>query len=219
VTPTAASLLYPGAEQDLEDGTQALGAPLPAAAGAGLLAYAALLLRWNRAYNLTAVRDPRAILARHLLDSLSILPWVRGPRVLDVGTGPGLPGIPLALAAPGLAVTLLDANGKKARFCRQCVVELRLSNVDVVQARVESYRPPRGFDSVTTRAFADLREVARLCLPLLAPGGRVLAMKGVAPGPEVDALRREGLGVAVYPLRVPGVDEERHLVEICPNGA
>ncbi|MCU0234743.1 MAG: 16S rRNA (guanine(527)-N(7))-methyltransferase RsmG [Thermoanaerobaculales bacterium] len=172
--------LYPAAERDLETGARTLGTPLGGETAARLLAYAALLIRWNRAYNLTAIRDPRAILARHLLDSLSILPWVRGPRLLDVGTGPGLPGIPLALADPGLSVTLLDANGKKVRFCRQCVIELGLTNVEVVQARVESYRPARGFDSVTTRAFADLHEVVRSCL-------------------------------------VPGVDEERHLVQVCPR--
>jgi 16S rRNA (guanine527-N7)-methyltransferase len=210
--------LYPAAERDLETGARTLGTPLGGETAARLLAYAALLIRWNRAYNLTAIRDPRAILARHLLDSLSIRPWVRAPRLLDVGTGPGLPGIPLALADPGLHVTLLDANGKKVRFCRQCVMELGLTNVEVVQARVESYRPARGFDSVTTRAFADLHAVVRSCLPLLVPGGRLLAMKGVAPGPEeTEALRAAGLQVEVQRLQVPGVDEERHLVQVCPR--
>ena len=191
-----------------------MGVPLRAGTAGRLLAYAALLIRWNRAYNLTAIRDLRGIVARHLLDSLSIVPWVRGPRLLDVGTGPGLPGIPLALANPGLLVTLLDANGKKVRFCRQCVLELGLPNVEVVQSRVEAYRPAERFDSVTTRAFADLPEMVRLCLPLLAPGGRLLAMKGVAPGADGAALRAVGLEVAIHPLCVPGIDEERHLVEI-----
>jgi 16S rRNA (guanine527-N7)-methyltransferase len=212
MNPSLHPLLPSGLEAELQGGAHALGVALPPGAGARLLRYVALLLQWSRAYNLTAVREPRAVVARHLLDSLSILPWVRGPRLLDVGTGPGLPGIPLAVADPGLSVTLLDSSGKKVRFCRQCVMELALPNVEVVQSRVESYHPNRGFDSVTTRAFADLSEVARLCLPLLAPEGRLLAMKGVAPGAETASLRAAGLGVSVHPLRVPGVEGERHLV-------
>jgi 16S rRNA (guanine527-N7)-methyltransferase len=214
VNPSTHPPLPSTLEADLQAGAQALGLVLAPGAGERLLRYVALLLQWNRAYNLTAVREPRSIVARHILDSLSILPWVRGPRLLDVGTGPGLPGIPLAVADPSLSVTLLDSNGKKVRFCRQCVMELALPNVEVAQSRVESYHPSQGFDSVTTRAFADLAEVVRLCLPLVGSGGRVLAMKGVGPTVEADALRAAGLEVTVHPLRVPGLDEERHLVEV-----
>ena len=179
-----------------------------------LLGYLALLARWNAAYNLTAVREPAEMVPRHLLDSLAIRPWVRGRRLLDVGTGPGLPGIPLAIADPALQVVLLDANGKKVRFCRQAALELGLRNVEVVQARVEAYAPAEPFDTLTARAVADLPSLVAAVGHLLGPRTTLLAMKGALPAAEVDLLRQQGLAVAAHRLAVPGVGGERHLIEI-----
>lgn len=198
----------------LRQGLAALGLSLADGCHDRLLAYLGLLARWNTAYNLTAVREPAQMVTRHLLDSLSILPWVRGPRVLDVGTGAGLPGIPIALADPALRVTLLDANGKKVRFCRQVATELGLPNVEVVQARVEAYRPEAGFTTITARALADLPSLVASVRHLLGPDTTLLAMKGVAPAAEMAALRGEGLVVSSRRLQVPGIEGERHLVEI-----
>jgi 16S rRNA (guanine527-N7)-methyltransferase len=198
----------------LRQGLAALGLSLDAGRRERLLAYVALLARWSSAYNLTAVREPAQMVPRHLLDSLSILPWVRGPRLLDVGTGAGLPGIPLAIADPALRVTLLDANGKKVRFCRQAVTELGLGNVEVVQARVEAYQPADGLTTITARALAGLPSLVASVRHLLGPDTTLLAMKGVSPEAEMTALRGEGLLVSSHRLQVPGVEGERHLVEI-----
>ena len=199
----------------LRDGLREMGLTLDAACQARLLDYLALLLKWNRAYNLTAVRDPREMVSRHLLDSLSILPWVRGPRVLDVGTGAGLPGIPLALALPALSFTLLDANGKKTRFVQQAVIELGLGNVSVVQKRVESLADETGFDTITSRAFSELRHMLELTAHLRAPGGRWAAMKAGLEAFDPDTLT-PGLRMQVERLRVPGEPGQRHLVLIGP---
>ncbi len=177
-----------------------------------LLDYLAMLHRWNRIYNLSAVRAPRDMVVRHLLDSLAVLPHVRGASLLDVGSGAGLPGLPLALCRSDLEVTLLDSNGKKARFLRQVVAELGLGNVAVVQERAEAYRPPRTFDCIISRAYARLDTFVRQVSALLAPDGLLLAMKGrfnpvaEAPGLE-DRLQ-------VVPLAVPGLAEERCLVRL-----
>lgn len=199
----------------LAQGLEALGQALPAPQVDTLLGYLALLARWNAAYNLTAVREPAEMVPRHLLDSLAIRPWVRGPRLLDVGTGPGLPGIPLAIADPEWQVVLLDANGKKVRFCRQAVLELGLRNVEVVQARVEAYTPALPFDTLTARAVADLPSLLTSVGHLLGPRTTLLAMKGALPAAEVELLRKEGLVVATHRLEVPGVGGERHLIEVC----
>jgi 16S rRNA (guanine527-N7)-methyltransferase len=204
----------PDLSTPLGKGLAALGLALPDDRVERLLAYVALLARWNAAYNLTAVRDPAEMVPRHLLDSLAILPWVRGPRVLDVGTGPGLPGIPLAIADPRLHVTLLDANGKKVRFCRQAVMELGLDNVEVVQARVEAYRPAEGLATITARAVADLPSLVAAVRHLIAADTTLLAMKGALPEAEIVALRGEGFSAASHRLQVPGTAGERHLVEI-----
>lgn len=198
----------------LRQGLAGLGLSLPDDRVDRLIGYVALLARWNAAYNLTAVREPADMVPRHLLDSLAILPWVRGPRLLDVGTGPGLPGIPLAVADPTLRVTLLDANGKKVRFCRQAVIELGLGNAEVVQARAEDYRPPEGFATITARAVADLPSLVAAVRHLLGADTTLLAMKGVLPEAEMAKLVADGLAVAAYRLQVPGVDAERHLIEI-----
>ena len=179
-----------------------------------LLAFLGLLEKWNGVYNLTAVRDPAEMVTLHLLDSLAVLPHVRGERLLDVGAGPGLPGIPLAIVAPGRRYTLLDSNGKKVRFMRQAVLELGLQQVEVVQARVESYRPDAPFDTVISRAFASLREFVGLAGAHCAPGGRLLAMKGQYPEAELAELPPGWRAVAVHRLAIPGLAAQRHLVEL-----
>ena len=186
----------------------------PALAGP-LLDYLALLARWNATYNLTAIRDPREMLAKHLLDSLAMQPFVRGLATLaDLGTGPGLPGIPLAIATPGLQVTLVESNGKKARFLREAVRQLKLGNVHVAESRIEAFRPGATFDAITARALATLPLILDLGGHLLGADGRLLAMKGVVPDDEIAALP-PGWGVAaIHPLRVPGLAAERHLLEI-----
>lgn len=201
-------------EQSIIEGSEGLGLHLPAAAVASLASYLALLERWNHAYNLTAVRDPEAMVIRHLLDSLSILPWLMGPHVLDVGSGAGLPGIPLAVARPDCEFRLLDSNGKRTRFLTQVVAELRLPNVRVVRSRVEDYRPEALFNSVVSRAFATLADMAADAGRLCAPEGRLLAMKGVFPDDELACLPSGYQVVGVYPLRVPSLDAERHLVHL-----
>lgn len=179
-----------------------------------LLAYLALLARWNRAYNLTAVRDPAQMVRRQLLDSLSILPWVDAGPVLDVGTGAGLPGIPLAIARADLPFVLLDTNGKKTRFVQQAVGELGLDNVEVVRARAESLQRPAQFARICSRAFATLADMVAATRGLLADDGSWLAMKGAAPHAELRDLPT-GLVARVEALHVPGEVGARHLVVIC----
>ena len=186
----------------------------PALAGP-LLDYLALLARWNATYNLTAIRDPREMLAKHLLDSLAMQPFVRGLGTLaDLGTGPGLPGIPLAIATPGLQVTLVESNGKKARFLREAVRQLKLGNVQVAESRIEAFRPGATFDAITARALATLPLILELGGHLPGPDGRLLAMKGVVPEDEIAALPPDWRVSALHPLQVPGLPAERHLVEI-----
>ena len=198
---------------ELAAGLEALG--LPAALATPLLAYLALLARWNATYNLTAIRDPRDMVAKHLLDSLAMQPFVRGLRTLaDLGTGPGLPGIPLAIATPGLQVTLVESNGKKARFLREAARQLGLGNVQVAESRIEAFRPGTHFDAITARALATLPLILELGGHLPGPGGRLLAMKGVVPDEEIATLPAGWRLAAVHPLRVPGLDAERHLVEV-----
>jgi 16S rRNA (guanine527-N7)-methyltransferase len=184
---------------------------LDPALAAPLLRYLGELVIWNKAYNLTAVREPAEMVTRHLLDSLVVLPHVEG-RTVDVGSGAGLPGIPLALANPALHVTLLDSNGKKARFLRHAQRTLPLGNVEVVEARAEAFQPAARFDTIVTRAFGSLREFLEQTGALGADRGRWLAMKGkldlkeladVPPGFRVEQ---------EIQLKVPGLDEERHLV-------
>lgn len=179
-----------------------------------LLGYLALLSRWNQIYNLTAVRDEAQMVTRHLLDSLAIAPYLTGQRFIDVGTGAGLPGIPMALVFPQREFHLLDSNGKKTRFLFQVKTALGLDNMVVHQARVESFRVAEPFDMVLSRAFASLQDMVHGCRHLLAPGGRLLAMKGAHPTRELEAVGRECPEIAVYPLVVPGLGEQRHLVEI-----
>ena len=177
-----------------------------------LLAFLGLLNTWNRAYNLTAVRDEREMVSRQLLDSLSILPWVTTEHLLDVGAGGGLPGIPLAIALPGKRFTLLDSNGKKTRFLNQCVLELGLDNVEVVHGRAEDCRPAQPFTQISSRAFTALDNLVRWCGDLLAFEGEFLAMKGQFPDDEVAALPTGWRITSSHALAVPGAGAERHLL-------
>ena len=199
-------------QRRLEEGIAALGLPLPADAVSRLLDYQALLARWNATYNLTAVRDPAEMVTRHLLDSLAILPYVTGTTLADLGTGPGLPGIVLAIAAPGRAITLGDSNGKKVRFLREAIRALKLEGVQAVQSRVEDVQG--SFDCITARAFASFADMLGWGGHLLAPGGRWLAMKGRRPDDELAGLPPGFALTALHVLAVPGLEGERHLAVI-----
>lgn len=196
----------------LQAGLQALQLPLSADTQGRLLQFVQLLIKWNRVYNLTSVRKPDDIIARHILDSLVVVPHLDARRVLDVGTGAGLPGIPLSLACPDTEFVLLDSNNKKIRFVRQAIADLGLDNVTVEQTRVEDYRPEQAFDVVISRAYSSLGEMHAQVGRLLVPGGRLLAMKGVYPLAEMDALKGAAVQVEIVPLQVPGLDAERNLV-------
>ncbi|MDR1888698.1 MAG: 16S rRNA (guanine(527)-N(7))-methyltransferase RsmG [Zoogloeaceae bacterium] len=218
-------------QQQLEAGIAELGLTLPADAPQKLLAYRDLLLKWNKTYNLTALKNPAEAITHHLLDSLAILPWVSEVRnqaaakppvtelssvfcplssVLDVGSGGGLPGIPLAIACPELHITLADAVQKKTAFLRQAVIELGLSHVEICHARVEDLAGR--YERITSRAFAELKDFVTLTRHLIAPGGRWLAMKGQHPAAEIAAMPTGIVVEAVQSLAVPGLAAERHLV-------
>ncbi|WP_210397924.1 16S rRNA (guanine(527)-N(7))-methyltransferase RsmG [Motiliproteus sediminis] len=195
----------------LERGLNAMGLALDNARIEQLLGYLALLHKWNRAYNLTAIRDPRQMVSRHLLDSLSIAGYLQGARVIDVGSGPGLPGIPLAIIQPQRSFTLLDSNGKKTRFQQQAKLELGLTNLDIVGGRAESC-VAEPFDEVVSRAFASLEDMLRWTDHLCAEQGRFLAMKGQYPEEELNALPPGVRLQAAHRLLVPDTDGERHLL-------
>lgn len=201
--------------QQLGEGLAAMGLDLSAKSQATLLAYVALLKKWNRTYNLTAIRNEAEMVVQHLLDSLSVLPAVQesalaGRRWADVGSGAGLPGIPLAVARPDLNMTLIEAVDKKSAFQRQAKIELGLSNITVLNRRVEEVEG--GFDAVVSRAFAEIADFTRLAGHLLAPGGRLYAMKGRLPDAELGQLPPGWVTVSCEPLKVPGLDAERHLI-------
>ena len=216
-TPTA-NASWPELQPDriswLQQGCDELKLSLGSDQQARLIDYVALLLKWNTAYNLTAVREEADMVTRHLLDSLAIAPFLAGQRVLDVGTGAGLPGVPMAILFPQREFHLLDSNGKKTRFLFQVKTALRLDNMVVHHARVQTFRVVEPFDAVLSRAFASLQDMMHGCRHLLAPEGRLLAMKGAYPAEELDSIGQEGAQVAVHPLVVPGLCEHRHLVEI-----
>ncbi len=199
-------------EHQLAAGIAALGLSLPEGAETKLLAYLALLEKWNRVYNLTAVRNAERMVSHHLLDSLAAVPFFRGESALDVGSGGGLPGIPLAISRPDLQVTLIDSIVKKTAFLLQVKAELGLANLNVVTGRVEDYRPETGFDVITSRAFSDLKEFVSLTRHLLKPTGRWLAMKGLLPHEEVASLPDWARVSAHHALAVPGLEAARHLI-------
>lgn len=179
-----------------------------------LLAYLGMLLKWNKVYNLISRRDSDNLVALHLLDSLSVLPYINGPRVIDVGTGAGLPGMPLAIMRPDCGFTLLDSNGKKGRFRTQAAIELGLKNVTVVSARAEGFDPGEGFDNVMSRAFATLADMLNVAGHMVAKDGCFLAMKGVYPEQEMAELPAGFSVGTVHELRVPELNADRHLVVI-----
>jgi 16S rRNA (guanine527-N7)-methyltransferase len=204
---------------ELERGLDSLRLPADAAVVDALLGYLALLIEWNRAYNLTAVREPEAMLRLHLLDSLSVAPHLHGDSLSDIGSGAGLPGIPLALIHPARQVRLIESNGKKARFLRQVVRSFSLGHVQVLQARAEAVAADPPQDAVIARAVSSLAELVRLGGHMLKAGGELLAMKGRLPQDEIDALPTGWMLAAVHELTVPGLDAERHLLVLRRHAA
>lgn len=204
--------LPPDVSAALANGLQAQS--LDADFAAPLLRYLTLLVRWNKTYNLTAVRDPREMVTRHLLDSLAMQPYIASGTLADLGTGPGLPGIPLAITRPQLQVTLVESNGKKARFMREALRHLALGNARVAEARAEAVDEPAAYDHLTARALDTLAGIIAVGGHLLRPGGSLLAMKGVYPREEIAALPAGWRVGEVHPLQVPGLDGERHLVVV-----
>jgi len=201
----------------LKRGLIALGLTLERDLQQRLLDYIALIEKWNQVYNLTAIREPEKMVSHHLLDSLGVAPHLHAGRLLDVGSGAGLPGIPLALAKPDMQVTLLDSNHKKAAFLNQAVMELKLKNAEVCSERVEALQTKNKFDVIISRAFSDMDEFVRITRHLLAPGGMFAAMKGLHPYEEIDKLPPGCKVRQVLPLAIPGVEGARHLVLIAQD--
>lgn len=200
------------AREALEGGLVKLGLDLGPEARRRLLDYVDLLTRWNRRFNLTGTRAPAEIVTRHLLDSLSLTPYLRGERVLDAGTGAGLPGLILAIARPEVHFTLLDSALKKTRFCIQAVAELGLGNVTVARDRIDAFRPALRFSCLVSRAFESAPDLVSYGSRLLQPGALVLVMKGIYPQAELEALKAAGLEARVTSLSVPGLAATRHLL-------
>lgn len=199
----------------IESGSAEMGVSLPPESVEALARFLGLMRKWNRGQNLTAVTDPAEMVAKHVLDSLAGLPWVRGERVLDVGSGAGLPGIPLAIARPSWRVVLLDSRGKRIQFLRYVKQALALDNVEIVEARFEKYPPERKFDTLTVRAFAAFPELARGAEPFITAGARLVVWKGSDPTVEMEAtLAHQPVRYAVHALRVPGVDASRHIAVV-----
>lgn len=205
-------MCWPAAEQLLVSGLRELHCD--AGLRDPLFAFLRLLEKWNRAYNLTAVREPEAMVTHHVLDSLAVAPYLHGRRIADVGTGAGLPGIPLAIARPELGFVLLDSNSKKTRFVTQAINELQLANVVVERARAEDFRPSRPFDTIVSRAFTSLAEMLRMTQHLCAPDGVFLAMKGAYPADELRAMPGGFEVRRVERVTVPGLHAERHVIEV-----
>ena len=199
----------------LRDGARALGLELTDAEVAKLLQHLDLLDEWGERMNLTAIRDRPSQLTKHLLDSLSVRPHLRGQRVADVGSGAGFPGIPLAIVTPGTHFALIESVGKKCRFLEHVRDALGLANVEVVNSRAEAHKPALRYDTVLARAVGPVADLVRYAGPLVVGGGRLLAMKGRVPEDELSKKLNGWKVAAIHPLRVPGLDEERHLVELC----
>ncbi len=195
----------------LESGLTTLNLPHTVEKIDQLLAFIKLIAKWNKAYNLTAVRNNEDMARLHILDSLAILPHIEGKRVIDIGTGAGLPGIPLAIFLPEVEFVLLDSNAKKTRFVQQVILELKLKNVSVIHSRAEDYQPELGFDIVTTRAFSSLPDMVTVTAHLLNPNGVILAMKGQIPEAELAEIKTKA---TLVPINVPDVEAERCLVRI-----
>jgi 16S rRNA (guanine527-N7)-methyltransferase len=213
MTSLASQSLRADLADALTDGLGRLGLEFAGRQIELLIRYLELIVKWNRVHNLTAIREPMKMVSLHLLDSLAIVPLVRAKKILDVGTGAGLPGIPLAIALPESQITLIDTNSKKSAFLTQSVNELQLDNVSVVNARVEQWQGG-SFDVIVSRAFSELRDFVEVSRHLLAPDGVFAAMKGAKPTSEIAALPASFAVREIEELRVPGVDAERHLVMI-----
>ena len=198
----------------LEQGLEMLELQLSAGQVSQLLEYLSLMAKWNRAYNLSAIRDSYQAVSKHLLDSLSVAQWISGERFIDVGTGGGLPGIPLAIAYPDKHFALLDSVGKKTRFLFQVQQNLGLKNIEVIHSRVEQYQPEQLYHGVLSRAFSSLCNMTSSCQHLLTNGGKFFAMKGLFPEDELSALEKRYMVETVYPVHVPGLSEQRCLIVI-----
>lgn len=201
-------------ERTLVVGAKEQGIALEPAQAAAMLRLLAELREWNQRFNLTGITDPVDMVRKHLLDSLSVQPYLRGRRIADVGTGAGFPGLPLAVINPGREFALIEATGKKARFVRHAADAMELKNVDVIPARSEDWRGPAPYDIVLTRALGKLEEFVRVAGHLCAPKGRLLAMKGRRPDAEIAALPRGWKAYAVHDIRIPGLPAERCIVEL-----
>ena len=201
----------------LKSGIDELGLAITDEQQQKMLDYLGLLEKWNKAYNLTAVRDPLQMVTRHLLDSLTVVPYIKGVRILDVGAGPGLPGIPLAILFPETEFVLLDSSSKKTRFMTQAIAALAIGNVEVHNGRVEAYQVDALFDQIASRAFAEISLMVTLTKHLLSPEGEWLAMKGQYPTAELAMLEELCETFDVSTVTVPGDDAARHIVQLKPK--
>lgn len=206
----------PSIESSIQQGVETLQVGIDSQQVHQLAALVRLLAKWNRVYNLTAVRDPHEMVTRHILDSLAVLPFLRGDSLLDVGTGAGLPGLPLAIARPDLSITLLDSSDKKLRFVRQVAAELNLDKVTAVHARMQAYQPAQPFAMVISRAVSSLSELYRMTHHLVRDDGRFLFMKGTQPDTELEDFEHAGQ-LQIERLQIPGLDAERHLLILDNN--
>ncbi|WP_296260945.1 MULTISPECIES: 16S rRNA (guanine(527)-N(7))-methyltransferase RsmG [unclassified Pseudomonas] len=205
-------MVTPQHAEELALGARELGVQLSEAQHSQLLGYLSLLIKWNKAYNLTAVRDPDEMVSRHLLDSLSVVPFIKGDRQLDVGSGGGMPGIPLAILFPEMNVTVLDSNGKKTRFLTQVKLELKLDNLEVIHSRAEAFQPPMPFTGIISRAFSSLEDFTQWTRHMGDSETRWLAMKGLHPADELVALPADFHLESAQALAVPGCQGQRHLL-------
>ena len=197
---------------DLVAQTQLIGLSISLMQAEQLLLYLSLMSKWNKVHNLTSLRDPGQMVSHHLLDSLSVIPYISSGSLLDVGSGAGLPGIPLALVKTGQPITLIDSNKKKISFLRQVVIELNLKNVTVIAGRVEELQPDLQFNSIISRAFSDINQFIKKTRHLLAPKGNWYAMKGLYPDIELQQLPAGVVLSAAHPVIVPLLDAQRHLL-------
>lgn len=206
------SMVTPQHADELTLGARELGVELTEAQHSQLLGYLSLLIKWNKAYNLTAVRDPNEMVSRHLLDSLSVVPFIEGNRQLDVGSGGGMPGIPLAILFPDMKISVLDSNGKKTRFLTQVKLELKLDNLEVIHSRAEAFQPTVPFTGIISRAFSSLEDFTQWTRHMGDSQTRWLAMKGLHPADELVALPADFHLESAQALAVPGCQGQRHLL-------
>ena len=198
----------------LRDGIEQMKLQISLPTQAQLLNYIGYLVKWNKTFSLTAIDDPKQMVVRHLLDSLSLVPYIKGSRLVDVGSGAGLPGIPLALVFPEYEMVLLDSQTKKVRFMTQVIADMQITNINIAHTRVQDYHPQQVFDTVISRAFATLGEFTHAAIHLCEARGCMLAMKGRYPAKELDDLQLVGKTVDIIPVHVPGLDAERHIARI-----